>query len=57
MLFRSRTLPGTDPAAQRPFLAAMTDLLRSARSAGLGPDDIESIYRTAVRNCLTEGAA
>jgi chorismate mutase len=39
------------------FLAAMTDLLRSARSAGLGPDDIESIYRTAVRNCLTEGVA
>ena len=43
--------------AQRRFLAAMTDLLRSARSAGLGPDDIESIYRTAVRNCFTEGVA
>ena len=55
--FVIRTLPGTDPAAQGQFLAAMTDLLRSARSAGLGPDDIESIYRTAVRNCLTEGAA
>ena len=50
-------LPGTDPAAQRRFLAAMTDLLRSARRAGLGPDDIESIYRTAVRNCFTEGVA
>ena len=55
--FVIRTLPGTDPAAQRRFLAAMTDLLRSARSAGLGPDDIESIYRTAARNCLTEGVA
>ena len=55
--FVIRTLPGTDPATQRPFLAAMTDLLRSARSAGLGPDDIESIYRTAVRNCFTEGVA
>ena len=55
--FVIRTLPGTDPAAQRRFLAAMTDLLRSARSAGLGPDDIESIYRTAVRNCFTEGVA
>ena len=55
--FVIRTLPGIDPAAQRRFLAAMTDLLRSARSAGLGPDDIESIYRTAVRNCFTEGAA
>ena len=52
-----RSLPGTDPAAQQRFLAAMTDLLRSARSAGLGPDDIESIYRTAVRNCFTEGVA
>jgi GntR family transcriptional regulator len=51
------SLPGTDPAAQRRFLAAMNDLLRSARSAGLGPDDIESIYRTAVRNCFTEGVA
>jgi GntR family transcriptional regulator len=51
------SLPGVDPAAQRRFLAAMTDLLRSARSAGLGPDDIESIYRTAVRNCYTEGVA
>ena len=55
--FVIRSLPGTDPAAQQRFLAAMTDLLRSARSAGLGPDDIESIYRTAVRNCFTEGVA
>ena len=55
--FVIRTLPGTDPAAQGQFLAAMTDLLRSARTAGLGPDDIESIYRTAARNCFTEGVA
>jgi GntR family transcriptional regulator len=55
--FVIRALPGTDPATQGRFLAAMTDLLRSARLAGLGPDDIESIYRTAVRNCFTEGAA
>jgi GntR family transcriptional regulator len=55
--FVIRSLPGTDPAAQQRFLAAMTGLLRSARSAGLGPDDIESIYRTAVRNCFTEGVA
>ena len=51
------SLPGTDPVTQRRILAAMTDLLRSARSAGLGPDDIESIYRTAVRNCIAEGVA
>jgi GntR family transcriptional regulator len=55
--FVLRALHGTDPAAQRRILAAMTDLLRSARLAGLGPDDIESIYRTAVRNCFTEGVA
>jgi GntR family transcriptional regulator len=55
--FVIRTLPGTDPAVQGRFLAAMNDLLRSARSAGLGPDDIESIYRTAVRNCFAEGVA
>jgi GntR family transcriptional regulator len=55
--FVIRTLPGTDPAVQGRFLIAMTDLLRSARSAGLGPDDVESIYRTAVRNCFAEGVA
>ena len=55
--FVIRALSGTDPAAQARFLAAMTDLLRSARSAGLGPDDVEAIYRTAVRNCFAEGAA
>src|SRR6202041_3726922 len=37
--FVIRALPGTDPAAQRRFLAAMPALLRSARSAGLGPRD------------------
>jgi GntR family transcriptional regulator len=55
--FVVRTLPGTDPAAQARFLASMTDWLRSARSAGLGPDDIEAIYRTAFRNCFAEGVA
>jgi len=55
--FVVRTLPQTDPAAQAQFLASMTDWLRAARSAGLGPDDIEAIYRTAVRNCFAEGVA
>ena len=50
-------LPRTDPAAQARFLASMTDWLRSARSAGLGPDDIEAIYRTAFRDCFAEGVA
>jgi GntR family transcriptional regulator len=51
------TLPRTDPAAQARFLALMTGWLRDARAAGLGPDDIEAIYRTAFRNCFAEGVA
>jgi GntR family transcriptional regulator len=51
------TLPRTDPAAQARFLASMTDWLRTARMAGLGPGDVEAIYRTAFRNCFAEGAA
>jgi hypothetical protein len=54
--FLRREAATTDPAAQARFLGAMTDLLRSARSAGLGPDDVEAIYRTAVRNCFAEAA-
>src|SRR6516225_3068715 len=33
------SLPRTDPAAQARFLASMTDWMRRARGAGLGPDD------------------
>jgi GntR family transcriptional regulator len=51
------SLPRTDPAAQTRFLGSMTDWLRSARAAGLGPDDIEAIYRTAFRDCFAEGVA
>lgn len=55
--FIVRGLPGTDPTTQARFLGSMTEWLRSARSAGLGADDIEAIYRTAVRNCFAEGVA
>src|SRR3984885_2990303 len=51
------TLPRSGPAAQERFLSSMTTWLRSARAAGLGPDDIEAIYRTAVRNLFAEGVA
>jgi GntR family transcriptional regulator len=51
------TLPREDPSTQMRFLASMTEWLRSARSAGLGPDDIEAIYRTALRGCFAEGVA
>src|SRR5580700_2845166 len=55
--FVTRSPSGADPATQARFLAAMTDWLRSARAAGLDPDDIEAIYRTAFRSCFAEGAA
>ncbi len=55
--FVIRSLSGADPATQARFLAAMTEWLRSARSAGLDPDDIEAIYRTAVRDSFAEGVA
>ena len=51
------SLPRTDPATQSRFLGSMTDWLAAARAAGLGPDDIEAIYRTAVRNRFAEGVA
>src|SRR5690349_1928228 len=50
-------LPRTDPAVQERFLASMTAWLRKARAAGLGPDDVEAIYRIAVRNSFAEGVA
>jgi DNA-binding transcriptional regulator YhcF (GntR family) len=51
------TLPRKDPAAQARYLASMTAWMRKARGAGLGPDDIEAIYRTAFRDCFAEGVA
>jgi len=51
------SLPGTDRAVQSQFLASITEWLGEARSAGLGPDDIEAIYRIAFRNCFAEGVA
>src|ERR1700681_385892 len=40
--------PRSDPAVQERSLASRTAWLRKAQAAGLGPDDIEAIYRTAV---------
>ncbi|MGH9091429.1 MAG: GntR family transcriptional regulator [Acidimicrobiales bacterium] len=51
------TLPRSDPAAQGRFLASMSAWLRKARAAGLDPDDIEAIYRTAIRHVFAEGVA
>jgi GntR family transcriptional regulator len=44
-----------DPAAQAKFRKSMTAWLRSAREAGLTAEDIEAIYRTAVRDSVAEG--
>jgi GntR family transcriptional regulator len=51
------TLPRTDPESQAKFRRSMTAWLRSARTAGLSQDEIEAIYRTALRDCFAEGAA
>ena len=50
-------LPRTDPAAQAKFRKSIGTWLRSARDAGLTPDEIEAIYRTAFRDCFAEGVA
>jgi GntR family transcriptional regulator len=50
-------LPRTDPAAQAKFRRSMATWLRSARDAGLTAEEIEAIYRTAFRDCFTEGVA
>ena len=55
--FVMRSLPGTDPTTLNRFLVTLTEWIGSARAAGLGPDDIEAIYRTAMRNCFAEGVA
>ena len=55
--FVIRALPRSDPVAQERFLTSMTTWLRKACAAGLGPDDIEAIYRTAVRDSFAEGVA
>jgi GntR family transcriptional regulator len=47
-------LPRTDPAAQARFRRSMSDWLRKARGAGLTQDEIEAIYRTALRDCFSE---
>jgi GntR family transcriptional regulator len=55
--FVARSMPGSDRQIQARYLTTMTEWLGSARSAGLGPDDVEAIYRTAFRSCFAEGVA
>jgi GntR family transcriptional regulator len=50
-------LTRTDPAAQAKFRRSMEGWLRSARGAGLSLEEIEAIYRTALRDSFAEGVA
>ena len=51
------SLPRTDPQAQAKFRKSLASWLRSAQSAGLDLDEIEAIYRSAIRDCVNEGVA
>ena len=55
--FVTRAPSGPGPTIHARYLATMSDWLRLARAEGLGPDDIDAIYHTAVRNCFAEGVA
>jgi GntR family transcriptional regulator len=55
--FVLRSLPGRDELALARFLSEMTKLLQRARAAGLESDDIEAIYRTAIRYAFAKGVA
>jgi GntR family transcriptional regulator len=55
--FVTRSLSGNDPGTHARFLAELAGWLGLARAAGLGPDDVEAIYRTAFSDCFAEGAA
>jgi GntR family transcriptional regulator len=50
-------LPRTNPEAQAKFRRSISNWLQSARAAGLTPDEIDAIFRTAFRNCFAEGVA
>src|SRR5690349_20376813 len=55
--FVSQHAPRTDTAAQTRFLASLTTWIRKAHAAGLTDDDIEAIFRIALRNEATEEIA
>jgi GntR family transcriptional regulator len=55
--FIRRALDGPDPATFARFAAQLTRWITAAEAAGLGSEDIEAIYRTAVRDRFAEGVA
>ncbi len=55
--FVLRSLPGPDSVTVARFSRKLGTWMRDARAAGLGPDDVEAIYQTAVRASFSEGVA
>lgn len=55
--FVLRRLDGPDPATNAKFARDLGSWMAAARSAGLGSEDIEAIYRAAVRDTFAEGVA
>ena len=55
--FVLRALAGPDPATFARFSAQLSGWMTAAQAAGLGSEDIEAIYRTAVRDRFAEGVA
>lgn len=55
--FVAASVPKGDAAVQMRFLESMTTWLRKAYHAGLSPQDVEAIFRTASRNAAIEDIA
>jgi GntR family transcriptional regulator len=55
--FVVRTPPGTDPATLVKYRRSMASWMRSAQQAGLGSEEIEAIYRTALHELDAENIA
>ncbi len=55
--FVLRSLPGPDSVKVAGFSRELDAWITRARAAGFGPDDIEALYRRALRACSSEGAA
>jgi GntR family transcriptional regulator len=55
--FVVRALDGPDPATFARFAAQLSRWMSAAQAAGLGSEDIEAIYRMAIRDRFAEGVA
>jgi DNA-binding transcriptional regulator YhcF (GntR family) len=55
--FVVRSVPGGDPGTRSRFLVSMRRWVSDANGAGLDGEDMEAIFRSAVRDVLSEGVA